>query len=163
MKIFFFFATACFVSMASFSARADSDAVTINVTGTLTKAPCKLLTPQNLTASFGSLRTDEIANTHTYYVPIILSCPDNSSMNVSIKASGVVSGTPNVASAGKENLAYLLLWDTDKTPADLNGVPRVLTNQTGTVDLSVNVKLVALGELTEGAFTASSVMSIEYL
>ena len=96
-------------------------------------------------------------------VPVTMTCPPNSSLSVSIKASNVYQGSTTQAYAGKINLAYYLYWNSDNTIANVTGVKRNLTNQNGTVDLSLKAKLVGLGGLTEGDFSASAVISIEYL
>ena len=159
MKLALSFATA----LACTPILAATDTVTINVNGTLTRPPCTLTSSKTLSANFGSLPYDQIASAPLIDIPVTLSCPGNSSLNISIKAASTVSGSTTQASAGKTNLAYSLLWNSDNTAANLTGVKRSLTNQSGAVDLSLKAKLVALGALTEGAFSTTAVISIEYL
>lgn len=154
---------ALFVALACTSTFAATDTVTLYVNGTLTKPPCTLTSSKSLSANFGSLPYDQIASAPLIDVPITLSCPSNSSLNISIKAASAVSGSTTQASAGKTNLAYSLLWNSDNTAANITGVKRSLTNQSGTVDLSLKTRLIALGALTEGAFSTTAVISIEYL
>lgn len=56
-------------------------------------------------------------------------------------------------------------WSNDNSAVDVIGVKRNLTNQNGTVDLSIKAKLtqVGWGSVTKGTFSASTVISIEYL
>lgn len=142
---------------------AATDTVTINVNGTLTRPPCTLTSSKTLSANFGSLPYNQIDTAPLIDIPVTMSCPSNSSLNISIRAASAVSGSTTLASAGKTNLAYSLLWNSDNTAANLTGVKRSLTNQSGAVDLSLKAKLVALGALTEGAFSTTAVISIEYL
>lgn len=142
---------------------ATTDTVSINVTGTLTKPACTLTSSKSLSANFGSLPYDQIASAPLIDIPVTLTCPSNSSLNISIKAASAVSGSTTQASAGKTNLAYSLLWNSDNTAANITGVKRSLTNQSGAVNLSLKAKLIALGALTEGAFSTTAVISIEFL
>ena len=96
-------------------------------------------------------------------IPLTMTCPANSVLAVSILAARTIQGSTTQASTGKTNLAYSLLWNSDSTAANITGTKRNLTNQSGTVDLSMKAKLIALGALTEGAFSTSAVISIEYL
>ena len=57
----------------------------------------------------------------------------------------------------------MMYWNSDNSAVNVTGTKRTLTNLSGSVDLSMKAKLVALGAMTEGAFSASSVISIEYL
>ena len=163
MKLPLSLAAAVFASLVCTSANAITDTVTINVSGTLTRPPCTLTSSRTLTANFGSLRYDQVASAAMIDIPVTMTCPANSSMSVSIQASSVYQGSTTQAYAGKTNLAYSLLWNSDNSVANVTGVKRTLSNQSGTVDLSLKARLIALGALTEGAFSASSVISIEYL
>lgn len=163
MKLPLSWAAALFAGLACTSAFAVTDTVTINVSGTLTRPPCTLTSSKTLTANFGSLRYDQVDSAAMIDIPVTMTCPANSSMDVSIKASSVYQGTTTKAYAGKTGLAYSLTWNSTGTAADLTGVKRTLTKQSGTVDLSMKAKLLAVGALTEGAFSASAVISIEYL
>jgi len=96
-------------------------------------------------------------------IPLTMTCPANSVLAVSILAARTIQGSTTQASTGKANLGYSLLWNSDSTAANVTGVKRNLTNQSGTVDLSMKAKLIAQGALTEGAFSTSAVISIEYL
>lgn len=148
--------------MACTSAFAN-DVVTINVSGTMARAPCTLTSSKTFSASFGSILTDQINSASSIDIPITLNCPANSSLNISVKASGVYQGTPTIATTTKDNLVYTLRWKSDGTSADLQGVPLKLTNQSGNVNLSLTAKLIAITAQTPGSFSASSVISMEYL
>ena len=155
-------AAALIAALACTCAYAD-DTVTINVSGTLTRGPCTLTSSKTLTANFGSLRTDEINTASTIDIPVKLSCPANSALNVSIKASGTYQGSNILATTSKVGLVYQLSWNSDNTSANLTGTKRSLTNQSGTIDLSLKAKLIAMETQTAGAFTGSSVITLEYL
>jgi len=163
MKLSASLAAALFAGLAYTPAYAVTDTVTINVSGTLTRPPCTLTSSKTLSANFGSLRYDQINSAPEIDIPVTLTCPNNSSMNVSIKSSIIYQNAPTKAYAGKPGLGYTLTWNSDATAADLTGVKRTLTNQSGTVDLGMKAKLITVGAVTEGAFSASAVISIEYL
>ena len=155
-------AAALLTGLACTSSYAD-DTVTINVSGTLTRAPCSLTSSKTLTANFGSIRTDQINTASAVDIPVTLNCPANSSLNVSIKASGVYQSSTTYASTTKANLVYTLTWKSDGTAANVTGTKRNLTNQSGTVNLGLTAKLYAIAAQTEGTFTGSSVITLEYL
>ena len=163
MKLTLSLAAAAFATLACTSANAVTDTITINVSGTLTRPPCTLTSSRTLTANFGSLRYDQVADAALIDIPLTMTCPANSVLAVSILAARTIQGSTTQASTGKANLGYSLLWNSDSTAANITGVKRNLTNQSGTVDLSLKAKLIALGVLTEGAFSTSAVISIEYL
>ncbi|WP_339496273.1 fimbrial protein [Pseudomonas sp. RA_105y_Pfl2_P56] len=145
------------------SAFAITDTVTINVSGTLTRSSCKMTSSKALSVDFGSLRYDQVASGPIIPVPITLTCPANSSLSISVKASNAISGSTTQAATDKENLAYSLTWNRDGSPVDITGSKKTLTKQDGTVDLGMKAKLVAIGTLSEGTFSASTVVNIEYL
>lgn len=149
--------------LASTSAHAVTDTVTINVSGTLTRPPCTMTSSKTLTANFGTLRYDQIADADMIDLPVTLTCPANSSLSVSLKASALVAGTTNQGWAGKSYLGYMMYLKSNNTLLDLSGTKRSLTNQSGTVDLSMQIKLFSFGAVNEGAFSTSAVLSIEYL
>ena len=155
-------AAALLTGLACTSSYAD-DTVTINVSGTLTRAPCSLTSSKTLTANFGSIRTDQINTAGAVDIPVTLNCPANSSLNVSIKASGVYQSSTTYASTTKANLVYTLTWKSDGTAANVTGTKRNLTNQSGAVNLGLTAKLYAITAQTEGTFTGSSVITLEYL
>ena len=155
-------AAALLTGLACTSSYAD-DTVTINVSGTLTRAPCSLTSSKTLTANFGSIRTDQINTASAVDIPVTLNCPPNSSLNVSIKASGVYQSSTTYASTTKANLVYTLTWKSDGTAANVTGTKRNLTNQSGAVNLGLTAKLYAITAQTEGTFTGSSVITLEYL
>ena len=155
-------AAALLTGLACTSSYAD-DTVTINVSGTLTRAPCSLTSSKTLTANFGSIRTDQINTASAVDIPVTLNCPANSSLNVSIKASGVYQSSTTYASTTKANLVYTLTWKSDGTAANVTGTKRNLTNQSGAVNLGLTAKLYAIAAQTEGTFTGSSVITLEYL
>ena len=163
MKLALLLSVVLFTPLVSKTTLAATDTVTIYLNGTLTRPPCTLTSSKTLSANFGSLPYDQIASAPLIDIPVTLSCPSNSSLNISIKAASAVSGSTTQASAGKTNLAYSLLWNSDNSAANITGVKRPLTNQSGAVDLSLKAKLVALGALTEGAFSTTAVINIEYL
>lgn len=142
---------------------AVTDTVTIEVSGTLTRPPCVVTGSKTLSVNFGTRRYDQVAAAPLVSVPINLTCPPNSSLNVSVKASGAVAGSTTQATTGKENLAYSLTWNSDSSDVNITGVKKTLTKLSGAVDLGMKAKLIANGTLTEGAFSASTVVSIEYL
>jgi minor fimbrial subunit len=163
MKLSLTLAATLFAGLLSSTANAVTDTVTINLSGTLTRPPCNLTSSRTLTANFGSLRYDQVASAAMIDIPVTMTCPANSVLAVSILAARTIQGSTTQASTGKTNLAYSLLWNSDSTAANITGTKRNLTNQSGTVDLSMKAKLIALGALTEGAFSTSAVISIEYL
>lgn len=163
MKLPFSLAGALFAALASTSALAATDTVTLYVYGTLTLPPCTLTSSKILLADFGYLPYNKIDSAPLIDIPVTLNCPANSSLNISIKATNVVQGSTTQASAGKSNLAYSLLWNSDNTAANVTGVKRSLTKQSGIVDLGLKAKLIATGPLTEGAFSTTAVISIEFL
>ena len=163
MKLSLTLAATLFAGLLSSTANAVTDTVTINLSGTLTRPPCNLTSSKTLTANFGSLRYDQVADAALIDIPLTMTCPANSVLAVSILAARTIHGSTTQASTGKTNLAYSLLWNSDSTAANITGTKRNLTNQSGTVDLSMKAKLIALGALTEGAFSTSAVISIEYL
>ena len=163
MKLSVTLAATLFAGLLSATANAATDTVTINLSGTLTRPPCTLTSSKTLTANFGSLRYDQVADAALIDIPLTMTCPANSVLAVSILAARTIQGSTTQASTGKTNLAYSLLWNSDSTAANITGTKRNLTNQSGTVDLSMKAKLIAQGALTEGAFSTSAVISIEYL
>ena len=163
MKLSLTLAATLFAGLLSSTANAVTDTVTINLSGTLTRPPCNLTSSKTLTANFGSLRYDQVADAALIDIPLTMTCPANSVLAVSILAARTIQGSTTQASTGKTNLAYSVLWNSDSTAANITGTKRNLTNQSGTVDLSLKAKLIALGALTEGAFSTSAVISIEYL
>ncbi|PAA00774.1 fimbrial protein [Pseudomonas fragi] len=163
MKLSLTLAATLFAGLLSSTANAVTDTVTINLSGTLTRPPCNLTSSKTLTANFGSLRYDQVADAALIDIPLTMTCPANSVLAVSILAARTIQGSTTQASTGKTNLAYSLLWNSDSTAANITGTKRNLTNQSGTVDLSMKAKLITLGALTEGAFSTSAVISIEYL
>ena len=163
MKLCVSLAAALIAGMASTSAIAATDAVTVNVSGTLTRPPCTLTSSKTLTVNFGTMRYDQIAAAAMIDIPVTLNCPANSALSISVMASNVFQGSTTQAYAGKDNLAYLMYWSDDNSAVNVRGAKRNLTNQSGTVDLSMKAKLTALGAVSEGTFSASSVISIEYL
>ena len=163
MKLSVTLAATLFAGLLSATANAATDTVTINLSGTLTRPPCTLTSSKTLTANFGSLRYDQVADAPLIDIPLTMTCPANSVLAVSILAARTIQGSTTQASTGKANLGYSLLWNSDSTAANVTGVKRNLTNQSGTVDLSMKAKLIAQGALTEGAFSTSAVISLEYL
>ncbi|HBX54151.1 fimbrial protein [Pseudomonas sp. UBA2684] len=163
MKLPSSLAAAVIAGLACTPVSAVTDSVTINVSGTLTRPPCTLTSSKTLTANFGNLRYDQIASAPMIDIPVTLTCPPNSSLSISIKASNLVQGSTTQAWAGKDYLGYFLYLNSDNSAVDMTGVKRNLTNQRGTVDLSMKAKLNAFGAVSEGAFSASAVISIEYL
>lgn len=163
MKLCVSLAAALIAGMASTSAIAATDTVTVNVSGTLTRPPCTLTSSKTLTVNFGTMRYDQIAAAAMIDIPVTLNCPANSALSISVMASNVFQGSTTQAYAGKDNLAYLMYWSDDNSAVNVRGAKRNLTNQSGTVDLSMKAKLTALGAVSEGTFSASSVISIEYL
>ena len=163
MRLNALLAAALIVGTACTSVNAATDTVTVNVSGTLTRPPCTLTSSKTLTVNFGTIRYDQIAAAPMVDIPVTLNCPANTALNISVKASNVFQGSDTQAYAGKDYLAYLMYWNSDNSAVNVTGIKRNLTNLSGSVDLSMKAKLVALGAMTEGAFSASSVISIEYL
>lgn len=163
MKLRLSLAAAMLGSLACTSTHAATDTVTVNFSGTLTRPPCTMTSSKALTVNFGTMRADQTAAAPMVNIPVTLSCPANSALSISVKASNVFQGSTIQAYAGKDNLAYLMYWNSDNSTVNVTGVKRNLTNLSGTVDLGMKAKLTALGPLTEGSFSASSVISIEYL
>ncbi|OZY57931.1 fimbrial protein [Pseudomonas lundensis] len=163
MRLNALLAAALIVGTACTSVNAATDTVTVNVSGTLTRPPCTLTSSKTLTVNFGTMRADQITAAPMVDIPVTLTCPANSALSISVKASSVFQGSTTQASAGKANLAYLMYWKGNNSAVNVTGEKRSLTNQSGTVDLSMKAKLTALGTVSEGAFSASSVISIEYL
>ncbi len=163
MKFRLSLAAALLGGLVCTSINAATDTVTVNVSGTLTRPPCTLTSSKALTVNFGTMRADQTAAAPVVNIPVTLNCPANSALSISVKAHNVFQGSTTQAYAGKDNLAYLMYWNSDNSAVNVTGVKRTLTNQSGTVDLSMRAKLTALAPVTEGAFSASSVISIEYL
>ena len=163
MRLNALLAAALIVGTACTSVNAATDTVTVNVSGTLTRPPCTLTSSKTLTVNFGTMRYDQIAAAPMVDVPVTMTCPANSALSISVMASNVFQGSTTQAYAGKDNLAYLMYWSDDNSAVNVRGAKRNLTNQSGTVDLSMKAKLTALGAVSEGTFSASSVISIEYL
>jgi type 1 fimbria pilin len=138
-----------------------ADTVNITVRGTLTRPPCVLSTATTLTAEFANVRTDQVATTGTVTVPVLMTCPAGSSLNVSFTASDGTH-TATVAKTTADNLGVSLLW-ADNTAANLNGTAKTYSNLSGVVNISLRAQLIARGALTPGAFTSSMVMTITYL
>jgi type 1 fimbria pilin len=145
----------------SSSAFADSDSSTLSVKGTLIRPPCTLTSEKVLTADFGTLRYDQVDTAAQIDVPVTMTCPPNSALNISVTASSALTET--VASAGRTNLSYSLFWKSDNSVINIKGTKRNVTNLNGAVDLSMKAKLIAQGTLSEGAFSASAVINIDYL
>lgn len=149
-------------ALALFSATAQAaDTVNITVSGTLTRPPCALNTGTTLTAAFGNVRTDQVATTETVALPVCMTCPAGSSLNVSFNANNGTY-TATVAKTTADNLGVSLLW-ADDTAANLTGTTKTYSNLSGTVDISLKAKLVERGTLAPGAFTSSMVMTLNYL
>lgn len=138
-----------------------ADTVNITLSGTLTRPPCVLTSGTSLMAAFGNVRTDQVATTDTVAVPVKMTCPAGSSLNVSF-ASSKGTHTDTVAKTTADNLGVSLLW-ADNTVANLKGTAKAYSNLSGNVDISLKAKLIAQGTLTPGAFTSSIVMTINYL
>ncbi len=150
------------LALALLSAGAQAaDTVNITVSGTLTRPPCVLSSSTTLTAAFGNVRTDQVATTETVAVPVRMTCPAGSSLNVSFTANNGTH-TATVAKTTADNLGVSLLW-ADNTAANLNGTTKSYTNLSGAVDISLKAQLVARGTLVPGAFSSSMVMTINYL
>lgn len=143
------------------SAQAATDTVTINVSGTLTRPPCTVTSAKTLTADFGSIEYDKVAAAPAIDVPLTLNCPPNSSFTIAVTASSALTDT--IASAGLMNLGYQLKRKDNNTAVDIRGTARTVSNVQDSVDLGMSAKLIARGTLTEGAFSASAVVSITYL
>jgi minor fimbrial subunit len=138
-----------------------ADTVNITVSGTHTRPPCVLSSNSTLTAEFGDVRTDQVASSGTVAVPVRMTCPAGSSLNVSLTANNGTY-TATVAKTSADNLGVSLLW-ADNTAANLNGTTKAYSNLSGNVDISLRAQLVARGTLTPGAFSSSMVMTINYL
>ncbi|AIZ34362.1 fimbrial protein [Pseudomonas parafulva] len=149
--------------LALMSARAQAaDVVNITVSGTLTRPPCTLSSGNALTASFGDVRTDQVAEAEPQSLNIQLSCPSGSSLTVGFSAAlGTYSAT--VAKTSANNLGVSLLWANDNSTANLQGTLKSYSNLSGTVSLGLKAKLVQQGTLAPGQFTSALVMTINYL
>lgn len=143
------------------SAQAATDTVTINVSGALTRPPCTLTSARTLTADFGSIEYDKVAAADAIDLPLALTCPPNSSFTIAVTAASALTDT--IASAGLANLGYQLTWKDNKTPINVRGAIRRMSNVQGAVDLGISAKLIVRGALTEGDFSASAVVNIVYL
>lgn len=163
MKLPVSLAAALLSGLACSSALAVTDTVTINVSGTLTRPPCTLTSAKTLSANFGSLRYDQIDSAAMIDLPVALTCPPNSSLSVSLQANKLVSGSTTQGWAGRDYLGYSMYLKSDNSLLNLSGVKRNLSNQNGAVDLSMKIKLISFGAVSEGAFSSSAVLSIEYL
>ena len=146
--------------LASLSAQA-ADTVRITVSGTLTRPPCILNSGTTLTAEFGDVRIDQVAETDTLAVPVRLTCPAGSSLSIGFSSNnGTHSAT--VAKTSATNLGVSLLWANNQA-ANLTGTTKTYSNLSGSVDLSLKAKLVQLGTLSPGAFSSSIDMTITSL
>lgn len=149
------------LALMSASAQA-ADVVNITVSGTLTRPPCTLSSGNALTASFGDVRTDQVAEAEPQSLNIQLSCPSGSSLTVGFAATlGTYSAT--VAKTSANNLGVSLLWANDNSTANLQGTLKSYSNLSGTVSLGLKAKLVQQGTLAPGQFTSALVMTINYL
>ena len=149
------------LALMSASAQA-ADVVNITVSGTLTRPPCTLSSGNALTASFGDVRTDQVAEAEPQSLNIQLSCPSGSSLTVGFSAAlGTYSAT--VAKTSANNLGVSLLWANDDSTANLQGTLKSYSNLSGTVSLGLKAKLVQQGTLAPGQFTSALVMTINYL
>ena len=101
MKLPLSLAAALIAAFACTSASAVTDSVTINVSGTLTRPPCTLTSSKTLTVNFGSIRYDQVAAAPMVDVPVTMTCPPNSSLSVSIKASNVFQGSTHPGLRGQ--------------------------------------------------------------
>lgn len=149
------------LALMSASAQA-ADVVNITVSGTLTRPPCTLSSGNAMTASFGDVRTDQVAEAEPQSLNIQLSCPSGSSLTVGFSAAlGTYSAT--VAKTSANNLGVSLLWANDNSTANLQGTLKSYSNLSGTVSLGLKAKLVQQGTLAPGQFTSALVMTINYL
>ena len=78
MKLSISLTAALFAGLLSTAANAVTDTVTINLSGTLTRPPCTLTSSKTLTANFGSLRYDQVADAALIDIPLTMTCPANS-------------------------------------------------------------------------------------
>lgn len=146
-------------------AESDADTIELTVTGTLTKPTCTLNSSKTLIAAFGSMRSDEIEKSDFVNVPITLDCPQNSSVNVSVTSSNIHPGSHIFGKTSTEGLFYMMIWSSDNTVIDITGTEVVKTGLSGTVDMSIKVKLTSIGTSlpAEGDFTASAIINFEYI
>lgn len=139
-----------------------ADTVNISVSGTMTRPPCTVTSASALTVNFGSVRTDQIDSASTVLVPVKMTCPAGSSLNMSFTSTnGTISAT--VAKTTAANLGVSLLYVSDSSAANLAGVKKAFTGLNGSVDLSLNAKLVSSGTVAVGSYTSAMVLTIEYL
>ena len=73
-----------------------------------------------------------------------------------------VNGSPAAAMALKDRMAPARARHR-RDGVNIKGTKRNLTNLNGAVDLSMKAKLVAQGALSEGDFSASAVINLDYL
>lgn len=163
MKVFLSASAMVFAGITCQSAFAITDTVTIDVTGTLTRPPCVVTGSKTLSVNFGTRRYDQVDRAPLVSVPINLNCPPNSSLTISVLAATAVTGSTTQAATGMDNLAYGLTWNSDSTDVNITGLKKTLTKLNGAVDLGMKAKLIATGALTEGSFSTSTVVNIEYL
>lgn len=123
---------------------------TNGVSGKLTRPSCTMTRNIVLTAYFGTLRYDQVSTAAQIDVQDIMTCRPNSVLNLNVTASSALSDT--LASAGRTSLGYSLFWKSDNTVINLNYA----------VDLSIKAKLIAQGILSDGTFTASTVIYTDY-
>ncbi|MBD8193365.1 MULTISPECIES: fimbrial protein [Pseudomonas] len=151
-------ALAAFINVPAFAA----DTVNINVRGTMTRPPCTLTSATALTANFNSVRTDEISSAPVVSVPVKMTCPSGSSLNMSFTSTnGTISAT--VAKTNVTNLGVALLYASDSSAANMEGVKKAFTGLNGSVDLSLNAKLVSTGTVAVGSYSSALVLTIDYL
>lgn len=144
------------------SAAQAADTVNITVSGTLTRPPCTVNSSNSLTANFGNVRTDQVADAATKDLPVQLTCPAGSSLTVAFSASqGTFNAT--VAKTTLNNLGVSLLWASDSSAANLQGTTKGFSGLSGSVSLGLKAKLIQQGTLSPGAFTSGLVMTINYL
>ncbi|KAA0945863.1 fimbrial protein [Pseudomonas sp. ANT_H14] len=158
MKNYLLAAVAAVITVPALAA----DTVNISVSGTLTRPPCTVTSGTNLTVSFSSVRTDQISSAPTVSVPVKMTCPSGSSLNMSFASTnGTISDT--VAKTSITNLGVSLLYVSDSSAANLAGVKKAFTGLSGSVDLSLNAKLVSTGTVAVGSYSSALVLTIEYL
>jgi minor fimbrial subunit len=164
MKLPLSLAIAFFTGLSCTTTVAATDTVTINLSGTLTKPVCKLTSSKTIAADFGTLASDEVKDLAMIDIPVTLNCPDDSSLNISVRASTIYSHSEYEGYGGLVNLGYSIYWKSNNEAINLVTGTRKLTNQNGKVDLGMKLKMLSLGDgAGVGAFNASAVITIEYL
>lgn len=147
---------------------ADSDTLTINISGTISESSCTVNANETVSAEFGSVQTDEISSA-TASVPVTISCEGTPSGTVSMEIKGTTSTFNGQALATDTPGLGITLGSTGTTQygiLDLNKFYDVtsafgLTNKTGSFTLTAYLTSDGTTKLTGGEFNAIATLVLQ--